>query len=93
MSDPHLGFVMDKKIARGNAQLLGPEMKARRTATHAPPEEGVDAAISARTAGERSRDWGQESTEGKEKLRWGLVSAAKERELGSWAKFEEAKLV
>ena len=66
-------------------------MKARCESTRASPVDGVDAAISARAAEERSRVSGQELTEEEEKLHEGPVSAATGRARGAWKKFKVFK--
>ena len=88
LSDPHLTFVADTEKVKKHAEWWEPEMKARWDATYGPPVEGVDAAIPAWTAEERSRVSGQESTEEEGESHGRLASAAKEREPGARKKFK-----
>ena len=61
---------MDKEIVVEGAKYWAPSVKARRDATYASAVEGVDAAISAWTAGGRGRVSGQESMEEEGNLFW-----------------------
>ena len=92
-SDPHLAFVVEYGTAKVRAQRREPEMKVSWDATNASLVDGAGPAISARTAGGRSRASGHRLRAEEEKLRGALASAAMERELGAWRTFKENKPV
>ena len=52
VGDLLLASVAEKEMVMAHAQWSGPEMKARSDADYASPAAGVDAAMSARTAGD-----------------------------------------
>ena len=82
----HLAFVVEEEIVKQHAQWWGPETKAR---WHANPasQVGADAAISARTAGERGASTGQELSGDGSEVHGGLVRSARERKVATWEKF------